>query len=174
MGGWYDVFLQGTLNNFMGMSARAKTPEARKSQKLIVGPWIHVLGESGTERRTGDIDFGIASLIDLQAEQARWLTCHLMGIDDGIGAEPRVRVFVMGANRWREADDWPIPGTRYQPWYLRSDGSANSMLGDGLLTPDPGGATAVRMRRATGSHMTRCTPYRRSEGARAARRTRSL
>ena len=137
MGGWFDVFLQGTLNNFMGMSARAKTPEARRSQKLIVGPWMHVLGDSGTERRTGDIDFGIASLIDLQGEQARWLTCHLMGVDDGIGAEPRVRVFVMGANRWREADDWPIPGTRYQPWYLRSGGSANSMLGDGLLTPDP-------------------------------------
>ena len=138
LGGWYDVFLQGTLNNFIGMTKGAKTPEARRNQKLIVGPWMHVLGDSGTERRTGDIDFGMASLIDLQDEQARWLTCHLMGIDDGIGAEPRVRVFVMGANRWREADEWPIPGTRYQPWYLRSGGSANSMLGDGLLTEDPG------------------------------------
>ena len=137
LGGWFDVFLQGTLNNFIGMSARAKTPEARRNQKLIIGPWMHVLGDSGTERTTGDIDFGIASLIDLQGEQARWLTCHLMGVDDGIGTEPRVRVFVMGTNRWREADDWPIPGTRYQPWYLRSGGSANSMLGDGLLTPDP-------------------------------------
>ena len=87
MGGWYDIFLQATLNNFMGMSARARTPEARKSQKLIIGPWIHLLGNSGTERTTGDIDFGLASLIDLQGEQARWLTCHLMGIDDGIGAE---------------------------------------------------------------------------------------
>ena len=60
------------------MTKGAKTPEARRSQKLIVGPWIHHMGELGTERKYGDIDFGMASLIDLQAEQARWLTCHLM------------------------------------------------------------------------------------------------
>ena len=142
MGGWYDVFLQGTLNNFMGMSERAATERARRAQKLIIGPWIHHLGELGTVRRTGDVDFGIDSIIDLQKEQARWLALHLRGEDDGIGAEPRVRVFVMGANRWRYSNSWPIPGTRYEPWYLGSGGSANSMLGDGTLSPEPGGGGA--------------------------------
>lgn len=137
MAGWYDVFLQGSLNNFMGMSTRARTPEARRSQKLIVGPWIHHLGELGTARITGDIDFGPESLIDLQEEQARWLACHVAGSDDGISTEPRVKVFVMGSNRWREADEWPIPNARHVPWHLRSGGGANSLLGDGLLTPDP-------------------------------------
>ena len=32
MGGWYDVFLQGTLNNFIGMSARAKTPRHARAR----------------------------------------------------------------------------------------------------------------------------------------------
>lgn len=135
MGGWFDVFLQGTLNNFMGMSAGAKTPEARRDQRLIVGPWIHHLGDLGTNSITGDIDFGPNSVIDLQREQARWLGHHLRG-DEATDSEPRVKVFVMGANRWREADGWPIPGTRYTPWYLGSGGNANSLLGDGMLGPE--------------------------------------
>jgi putative CocE/NonD family hydrolase len=136
MAGWFDIFLQGSLNNFMGMTAGAKTPEARKNQKLLVGPWIHQLGDQGTHSKTGDIDFGPNALIDIQTEQSRWLNAHLKGEDDGILAEPRVKVFVMGANRWRESDEWPIPGTQYTPWYFGSGGNANSMLGDGTIAPE--------------------------------------
>jgi predicted acyl esterase len=55
-GGWYDVFLQGTLNNFMGVRAKGPTERARR-QKVLIGPWIHSLGEPGTQSRTGDVDF---------------------------------------------------------------------------------------------------------------------
>ena len=145
MAGWFDIFLQGSLNNFMGMTAGAKTPEARKNQKLLVGPWIHQLGDEGTHSKTGDIDFGPNALIDIQTEQSRWLNAHLKGEDDGILAEPHVKVFVMGANRWRESDEWPIPGTEYTPWYFGSGGNANSMLGDGTVAPQnaTGAATDV-------------------------------
>ncbi len=143
MAGWFDVFLQGSLNNFIGMTTGAKTPEARRNQKLLVGPWIHQLGDEGTALKTGDIDFGPNALIDIQAEQARWLSAHLKGEDDGILSEPRVKVFVMGANRWRESDEWPISGTRYMPWYFASDGNANSMLGDGTLVPGQTGGVAT-------------------------------
>ena len=133
MAGWYDVFLQGSLNNFMGMTGSGKTEEARRSQKIIVGPWIHNLGQRGTESITGDIDFGANSLIDLKEEETRWFDYWLKGIDNGIADEPRVKVFVMGPNRWREADEWPIPETRYTPYYLHSGGKANSLFGDGSL-----------------------------------------
>ncbi len=132
-GGWYDVFLQGTLNNFMGVRARGYSERGRRGQKVLIGPWIHSLGERGTASRTGDVDFGPAALIDLRAEELRWFDYRLRGIDNGIGKEPPVRVFVMGANRWRTADDWPIPGTRYVEHYLRSGGRANSLFGDGRL-----------------------------------------
>ncbi len=145
MAGWFDVFLQGSLNNFMGATKNGKTPKARRSQKIIVGPWIHVLGMLGTESTTGDIDFGPNSLIDLRAEEARWFDYWLRGIDNGIASEPRVKVFIMGANRWREADEWPIPGTRYTPYYLHSGGNANSLLGDGVVdTSRPGQETPDR------------------------------
>jgi uncharacterized protein len=139
-GGWYDVFLQSTLNNFTGVTSRGHSQKARRGQKILIGPWIHSLGDRGTSRKTGDIDFGPASLIDLRGEELRWFDYWLKGMDNGIPDEPRVKIFVMGANRWREADAWPIPGTRSTPYYLHSNGKANSLHGDGgLLTSPPGG-----------------------------------
>jgi hypothetical protein len=137
MGGWYDVFLQGTLNNFRGVRAHGASERARRGQKVLIGPWIHSLGERGTQSRTGDIDFGPEALVDLRAEELRWFDHWLRGVDTGLEAEPAVRVFVMGANRWRTADDWPIPGTRAVPHYFHGDGHANSLWGDGRLDRTP-------------------------------------
>jgi hypothetical protein len=133
VGGWYDVFLQSTLNNFMGVRARGYSDRARRGQKVLVGPWIHDLGARGTCSRTGDVDFGPAALVNLREEELRWFDYWLRGIDTGITREPAVRVFVMGANRWRTADEWPIPGTRYVEHYFHSGGRANSLFGDGRL-----------------------------------------
>ena len=132
-GGWYDVFLQSTLNNFMGVTSRGYSVKARRGQKILIGPWIHCLGDRGTSRKTGDIDFGTASLIDLRAEELRWFDYWLKGMENGIQDEPRVKVFVMGVNRWREAETWPIPGARETRYYLHSGGKANSLFGDGVL-----------------------------------------
>jgi hypothetical protein len=132
-GGWYDVFLQGTLNNFMGVRRHGASERARRGQKVLIGPWIHALGERGTSSRTGDLDFGPEALVDLRLEELRWFDCWLRGIDDGILGEPPVRVFVMGENRWRTADDWPIPGTRFVEHYLHSGGRGNTLFGDGRL-----------------------------------------
>jgi hypothetical protein len=138
-GGWYDVFLQSTLNNFMGVKKQGCSEKARRGQKVLIGPWIHCLGDRGTCSKTGDIDFGPASLIDLRGEELRWFDYWLKGMDNGIPDEPRVKVFVMGRNRWREADTWPIPGARYTRYYFHSRGKANSLHGDGGLgTAAPG------------------------------------
>ena len=137
MAGWFDVFLQGSLNNFMGMTKQGKTERARRHQKIVVGPWIHILGNKGTERTTGDIDFGPNVLFDLREDETRWFDYWLKGIDNGIVDEPKVKLFVMGVNRWREADEWPLPETQYTPYYLHSDGKANSSFGDGVLSIAP-------------------------------------
>lgn len=133
MAGWFDTFLQGCMNNFMGMTRHAKTEKVRHSQKILVGPWIHDLGEKGTISKTGDIDFGPNALISLRGEEVRWFDYWLKGIENGILDEPRVKVFVMGANRWQEADEWPLPETQYTPYYFHSRGKANSLSGDGVL-----------------------------------------
>jgi len=54
LGGWFDSFQQGTLDNFIRMTGPDIDPETRAKQKLLMGPWIH-----GSESRfTGDLDFG--------------------------------------------------------------------------------------------------------------------
>ena len=40
VGGWYDVFLQGTINSFVHVQAHGG-PHARGQCRLIIGPWIH-------------------------------------------------------------------------------------------------------------------------------------
>ena len=132
LGGWYDVFLQSTLDNFMGVNGHGRPP-GRGNQKIVIGPWIHNCGDYGRESRTGDVEFGDSARIDLRGEHVRWFDHWLKGIDNGIADEPPVNVFVMGANRWRKSSDWPIPGTRYTPYYLHSRGKANSLFGDGGL-----------------------------------------
>ena len=47
---------------------------------------------------------------------------------------PRVRLFIMGRNEWRSADEWPLPGTQYTEFYLHSSGNASDVEGDGVLS----------------------------------------
>ena len=67
-------------------------------------------------------------------QEIRFFDHHLKGIANGINQEDPVRIFYMGANRWRSEKDWPIPGTRYRELYLDGNGSANTGGGDGKLS----------------------------------------
>jgi len=69
----------------------------------------------------------------LHETQLRWFDYYLKGIDTGILEEAPVKVFVMGENVWRDEQEWPLTRTRYTPYYLRSQGQANSLNGDGRL-----------------------------------------
>jgi hypothetical protein len=52
-GGWHDIFLKGTIQNYVGM--RAASP-ARADQRLLLGPWAHA--ETSPEGKIGDVTFG--------------------------------------------------------------------------------------------------------------------
>jgi putative CocE/NonD family hydrolase len=131
MGGWYDLDSRETFTNFNALRLHGRTPEARKS-KLIVGPWPHRLSQS---TRNGDVDFGTASKVDLDALELRWFDYWLKGIENGIVDEPPLRLFIMGRNEWRDEHEWPLARTDWQKWYLHSGGDANTLLGDGALSP---------------------------------------
>ena len=57
-----------------------------------------------------------------QFEALRWFDYWLKGINTGIMDEPPIRLFLMGTNQWREANDWPLPETKWTPFYLHEDG----------------------------------------------------
>lgn len=135
LGGWYDIFLGGTLTNFVGMRRQAKTAQARAAQHLIVGPWSHATMGNGSP--VGEVSFGVRAdpgTLDLNGIQLRWFDRWLRDVDNGFEREPPVRIFVMGTNVWREEQSWPLERAQQTALYLHSDGRANSLQGDGVLS----------------------------------------
>jgi putative CocE/NonD family hydrolase len=139
IGGWYDIFLGGTIRNFLGMRANGGSDDAKRGQKLLIGPWQH--GSRGGSV-VGDHYFGLAAdamAADLDGVHFRWFDYWLKGIDNGVLDEPPVRVFVMGDNVWREEQEWPLARVQNTSYYLHSQGKANSSSGDGSLSPEAPG-----------------------------------
>ena len=94
-GGWFDIFSQGTLRGYVGMSQKGGTEQARKMSHMVIGPWGH-----GASQSFGDIDFGPTADVEALALQVRWYDHWLKGIDNGLASEPPVKLFVMGRNEW--------------------------------------------------------------------------
>ena len=137
---WYDIFLEGALNAFTGICEKGGSQLARENQKLLVGPWAHLLPyNKPTSGDTGDIDFGDAARIELHDYLLRWFDHWLKDQDTGIMDEPPVRLFLMGENRWRDEDEWPLARTEYTRFYFHSDGRANTRHGSGSLSLAPPG-----------------------------------
>ncbi|MDQ2787569.1 MAG: CocE/NonD family hydrolase [Chloroflexota bacterium] len=133
IGGWYDIFQKGTIDNFTGMRATAPTA-VRERQRLLIGPWNH--GGMTRGNPIGAYDFGMRStggVIDADGAQLRWFDRWLRGIENGVEREAPVRLFVMGGNQWRDEQEWPLARTDWQEWFLHSGGRANSLHGDGAL-----------------------------------------
>lgn len=128
--GWYDDEQIGTPLNYMGMSTEARSEEARKGQRLLMGPWGHAVNSA---QKLGEVDFGGGALIDLESYVATWLNSLLGRGEDTV---PTVRIFVMGKNEWRDESEWPITGSVFTDFFLHSDGSANSRFGDGRLSTE--------------------------------------
>ena len=119
IGGWFDIFCGQTLDNYLGLRARGVPT------KLLIGPWAH----SVTTNPVGEIDFGmlaqsshIEGTTDLTRLQLRWFDRWLTGTRNGMDREPPVKLFVMGVNRWRDEDDWPLRRAVPTAYYLHAGG----------------------------------------------------
>ncbi len=116
-GGWYDLFLGGTLANYVAL--KDKSP-----QQLIIGPWVH--GYNGgvyPERNFGMMAHD--AVYDVTSRQIRWFDRWLKNEQNGVDEEKPVKLFIMGPDVWREEDDWPLPDTQWRSCYLHSKGRAS-------------------------------------------------
>lgn len=135
VGSWYDIANRDTPSFFTGL--RETALDARDGHALIMGPWAHQLPfNQPTSGGTGDIDFGPEAAISLVDIERRWFDQYLKN-DGAELPRPPVRIFVMGEDRWRDEQEWPLARTEYTSYYLRSGGSANTLDGDGFLSVDP-------------------------------------
>ena len=69
----------------------------------------------------------------------RWFNQWLKGEDTGMLEEPPVRIFVMGDDVWRDENEWPLARAQTTNYYLHSGGNANTLHGDGSLSPEAPG-----------------------------------
>lgn len=137
LGGWYDIFLMGTLRNYVNMRENGGSDEAKNGQKLIIGPWSH---SSIGQNVVGDEDFthqATAAGVNLDQLTLRWYDHWLKGEDNGIIDEPPVKIFVMGENVWRDENEWPLARAERTRFYLHSDGRAHSPSEHGVLSTTP-------------------------------------
>ncbi len=138
MSSWFDAYGRTATDNYIGLSRRKRSPV-----RLIMGPWTH-----GDRQLTyvGDVDFGAAATLDANVApdfltlRLRWFDRWLKEEKDGVEAEPKVRVFVMGGGsgrknaagrldhggRWRAETDWPLPDTRWTPYYFGANGALSA------------------------------------------------
>jgi putative CocE/NonD family hydrolase len=129
VGGWYDVFGDAPARVFNGMQAKGANEAARRNQRLILGPWSH----GPLNARAGEIDFGPVAKLDPTEVGLRWFDRILRGVRSGEGFEPPVRLFIMGENRWRNENEWPLARAQETRFFLHSGGKANSVRGSGSL-----------------------------------------
>jgi predicted acyl esterase len=73
----------------------------------------------------------------LQYEALRWFDYWLKGMDTGIMEEPPIRLFVPGTGEWKATDDWPLPETKWIPFYLHFRG----LLSEHEFYPNEGYST---------------------------------
>jgi len=136
VGGWFDIFLGGTLENFVRLRREASSERARAGTRLVVGPWAH--GSTyGPYPDHSFKEFAPDDRIDLAELQLRFLSGALTDDGEDTSEDPPVRIFVMGENRWRDEDDWPLARARPTRWFFHSDADAAS--GGGGLSPESPG-----------------------------------
>lgn len=134
VGGWYDIFQQGTIEGFL--ARQAKGGEGAKGKNFLVMKWSshgpdvekdYTLNPNRFDVKIGDLRHQI-------------FAHYLQGDENALGGIPAVRYYVMGAdspgapgNEWRSADTWPPYATKATEYYLHADGtlSADAPTSDG-------------------------------------------
>jgi len=138
VGGWYDNYVESDLEAFAALHKPGK-PDDR--HRIMIGPWPHNMSSA-----FAGVQFGNDSSAPIRAYQLAWFDRWLKGAPEESRHtlftwhsaraevdEAPVHLFVMGANRWRDEEEWPLARTRYTPVYLSSKGHANTGKGDGTL-----------------------------------------
>ena len=143
VGGWYDNFVESDLQAFAALHKGGGRPDPQ--HRIMIGPWPHNMSTKLA------VDYGDDSSAPIRSYQIEWFDHWLKGTpEDSAHYSPAtwhktrsemdeapVHIFVMGANRWRDEQEWPLARTRYTPLYLGGKGHANTLNGDGTLDWKP-------------------------------------
>jgi putative CocE/NonD family hydrolase len=133
---WYDIFQGGSLRNYAGLKQHGGSEAARNGQHLLIA----IGGHSGIGEKIGDVDFGPeAAKFSEDQVTLEWYDFLFKGAANRFSHKP-VTIFVMGANQWRDEDEWPPERAHATKYYLHATKGANSNHGDGALSTETPGS----------------------------------
>ncbi len=134
---WYDVSIGPNLATYNHVRKTAR-PEVAAQQYALIAPTLHCSYTRATENTVvGERSMGDARY-DYAALTYGWFDHFLKGENNGLlDTLPKVRYYTMGINKWQTSDSWPPRGAEPMTLYLSSGGKANTLDGDGVLTPKP-------------------------------------
>jgi predicted acyl esterase len=117
--GWYDWGINDTLATWQLLRSEAHEP-VRSASRLLITPSAHNKPgyHEGMDRQT-ELQHNHRTVNNIEL-LLRWYAAVRSGTTD---AWPRVIYYLMGANEWRTASDWPVPGARPVNFYLGSNGT---------------------------------------------------
>ena len=130
---WYDVSVAPNLAAYNQVRKTAD-PAIAQEQYAVIAPVAHCSYKRAAEHTlVGERDMGDARL-DYDALTYGWFDHFLKGEDSAVlAAEPKVKYYTMGSNKWQSSDVWPPKEAKPVTYYLASAGRANSLNGDGVL-----------------------------------------
>jgi uncharacterized protein len=109
--GWYDNYVESDLDAF------TIHHKVNPDDRIMIGPWAHVFSAT-----FADVNFGKDAVVSLRPEQLRWFDRYLKNQPAANhGIEPPthpVRLFVMGIDKWRDEDEWPLSRAHSVKFYL--------------------------------------------------------
>lgn len=131
IGGWYDPFLSGTIEDYHRMK-QAPATSMNHHSGLLIGPWAH-----NPAQKFKGMEFGSsASFKSILTSILEWCDWWLKDKKQSKEHLNKVRYFLMGRNEWKESEQWPPSNTHEEKYFLSmNSGSLNKV--EGLLTPDP-------------------------------------
>lgn len=131
---WYDVSVGPNLATY-NYVRRTADPAIANEQYAVIAPTLHCSYTRATENTiVGERSMGDARL-DYNELTYGWFDTFLKGEHTGLlDTLPKVRYYTMGINKWQTSDTWPPKGAEPMTFYLSSQGKANTLHGDGLLT----------------------------------------
>ena len=133
---WFDISSSPNLALVDYVRRNAKDPDVAQNQFVVIAPVNHCAFAYASE----DTVVGERHLGNARFEYNRliydWFDHWLKGEENGvIEKTPKVQYYTMGLNKWQSSDTWPPAGAEMATWYLTSKGNANSLFGDGGLSP---------------------------------------
>jgi len=134
---WFDISVSPNLTLVNHIRSSAKDPEVAENQFAVIAPVTHcAFGRGSKEMMVGELNVGDARF-DSEGLINRWFDYWLKGEENGVVKEtPKFQYYTMGLNKWQPAETWPPANAKVTTLYLMSRGNANSVYGDGKLTPD--------------------------------------